>query len=373
MSLPPEGVRIDRRSNLCSNTAMEVGTPILLADGSTKPLAEVRVGDSVYATVREGRYHRFVRTEVLARWSTVEPVYRVTLQDKTELVAGKDDMFLTRARGWKHVIGCMNGADRRPYLTTGNELMGTGAFASPPRESTAYRRGYVCGMVRGDAHLGVYSYPRGGRAGVVHRFRLALVDLEALDRTYRYLESFGIRTDRFAFSPATETRREVVGIRTSTGPRVQAIQNLIKWSRDVTDEWAKGFLAGIFDAEGSCSRGILRIANTDPEILHYIQECFARFELGMKLEFSGRCDGLCVVRLTGGMHERLRFFHMVGPAITRKQSIEGGAIKNKAILRVVSVEASDARARMPNIATRVGNFIGNGVVSSSAASYGVWS
>ena len=30
------------------------GTPILMADGSTRPLADIRVGDAIYGTVRDG-------------------------------------------------------------------------------------------------------------------------------------------------------------------------------------------------------------------------------------------------------------------------------------------------------------------------------
>ncbi len=104
-------------------------TPILMADGRTKRLADVRVGDSIYGTVREGAYRRYVITEVLAHWSTVKPAYRVMLEDGTELVASGDHRFLTD-RGWKHVTGRMNGAGHRPYLTTGNELLGTGRFAA---------------------------------------------------------------------------------------------------------------------------------------------------------------------------------------------------------------------------------------------------
>ena len=37
---------------------------------------------------------------------------------------------------------------------------------------------------------------------------------------------------------------------------------LIEWPRDPSADWYRGFLAGIFDAEGSCS-GALRIANAD--------------------------------------------------------------------------------------------------------------
>ena len=36
-----------------------------MADGSTKPLAEVRVGDDIYGTIREGYYRRYALTTVL--------------------------------------------------------------------------------------------------------------------------------------------------------------------------------------------------------------------------------------------------------------------------------------------------------------------
>jgi hypothetical protein len=40
-------------------------TPILMADGTAKALADVRVGDAIYGTVRDEYYRRYVRTEVL--------------------------------------------------------------------------------------------------------------------------------------------------------------------------------------------------------------------------------------------------------------------------------------------------------------------
>src|ERR1700678_1913096 len=36
------------------------GTPILMADGRTKPLAYVRPGDAIYGTVRRGSYRHYV-------------------------------------------------------------------------------------------------------------------------------------------------------------------------------------------------------------------------------------------------------------------------------------------------------------------------
>ncbi len=164
-------------------------TPILMADGSTKPLADVRVGDAIYGTVRNGYYRRYAITKVLAHWSTVKPAYRITLADGTQLVASGDHRFLTE-RGWKHVTGAEQGPLQRPFLTVNNKLMGTGRFAEPPKDTVDYRRGYLCGMVRGDGLLRSYRYAR----GEVHRFRLALVDEEGLSRTRYCLGTFGIVT-----------------------------------------------------------------------------------------------------------------------------------------------------------------------------------
>src|SRR5262249_37902954 len=58
-------------------------TPILMADGRTKLLKDLRIGDSIYGTVRDSSYRRYAITEVLAHWRTVKPAYRVTLEDGT--------------------------------------------------------------------------------------------------------------------------------------------------------------------------------------------------------------------------------------------------------------------------------------------------
>jgi DNA repair photolyase len=337
-------------------------TPILMADGRTKPLADLRVGDGVYGTIRSGAYRRYVRTTVLAHWSTVKPAYRIRLEDGTELVASADHRFLTD-RGWKFVTGRENGRLRRPHLTVNNKLMGTGQFATPPSDGPEYRRGYLCGMIRGDGHLGSYSYQRAGRAnGDVHRFRLALVDFEALQRSRMYLTDLEVETHEFMFQRAAGNRREVLAIRTQARGAVAAIGEAIAWPARPNDDWWKGFLAGIFDAEGSCS-GVLRISNTDPRILDAIQAGLRRLGFSFVVEPRSRSNGLTYVRLIGGLREQLRFFHTVEPAISRKRAIEGIAIKSKAQLGVVSIEPLGTKRQLFDITTGTGDFIANGVVS----------
>jgi len=91
-------------------------TPILMANGTTKAIADVTVGDGIYGTKLEGVDRRYTKTQVLAHWSVVRPAYRITLADGTTLTAGAEHRFLTE-HGWKFVTGSM----------AGDELMGTGA------------------------------------------------------------------------------------------------------------------------------------------------------------------------------------------------------------------------------------------------------
>jgi DNA repair photolyase len=267
-------------------------TPILMADGRAKPLGDVRVGDEIYGTVREGFYRRYALTTVLAHWSTVKTAYRVLLEDGTQLVCSGDHRFLTE-RGWKHVTGAEQGPLQRPFLTVHNKLMGFGGFAEAPKKTAGYRVGY----------------------------------------------------------------------RTGRRDEVRAIELAISWPSDPSVEWRKGFLAGIFDAEGSYSRGILRISSTDPDIIHWTVSSLELLGFDVALEPTGQPNGLVVIRVRGGLREALRFFHTVDPAITRKRSIDGVAIKSDARLRVTAIEPLGLDLPMYDITTGTADFIANGVVS----------
>ena len=328
-------------------------TPILMANGRTKPIADLRPGDRIYGTVRSGSYRRYTQTEVLDHWATVKRAYRITLADGTELVASGDHRFLSARGEWKHVTGSEQGRDRRPHLTLNDKLIGTGAFTGAPDHSPDYRLGYLCGMVRGDGTLGSHN------CSDVHRFRLALVDLEPLQRTREFLRQVQAETDEFTFAAGVGGARPISAIRTQKRASVASIRTPI----DPTEDWCKGYLAGIFDAEGSYSRGILRICNTDGAIIDHVLDCLARLGLPAVLEDRGRHNGLRVVRIPGGLQTHLRFLHSVDPATTRKRTIDGTALKSPARLQVVAIEPLAGEMELYDITTGTGDFIANGVVS----------
>jgi DNA repair photolyase len=296
----------------------------------------------------------------------IKPAYRIGLEDGTELITSGDHRFFTE-RGWKFVTGTMGtGELQRPYLTINNKLMGTGAFAKPLEKDYDYRLGYLCGIIRGDANLASYPCRRpNGKSAVAHNFRLALCDREALQRAYEYLQQCDVHTHEFLFQQAAANRKAMYAIRTGRRAGIDQIRELISWPTTPTRSWSAGYLAGIFDAEGSYSWCILRISNTDAEIVGWIARCLSVFGFRFSID-RGKRDRpkpVDVVRLDGGLREQIRFFHTVDPAISRKLDFDGQAVKSDARLRVIRIEPLRKAMRLYDITTTTEDFIANGVVS----------
>ncbi len=347
-------------SHACSYCAAP-DTPVLMADGRLRRIADLEVGDLVVGTERIGRCRRYVATPVLDHWSTVRPAWRVTLEDGTDLVASPDHRFLSD-RGWKHVSGTENGHDRRPHLTLGSSLLGIGPFPEPPKVDEDYRRGYLCGTIRGGGTIGNHAYTAtSGRVRAVHRVGLALADPEPLARSKEYLETFGVATTAFECTPATETRRAVQAIRSQRRVEVEAIEALIEWPGSPSESWTKGFLAGIFDAEGHLGQ-VVRICTGDLETLAWVLRCLAVLEFKPVLE-PQLVDGVDDVGLLGGLCETVRFILAVDPATARKRSIIGRAMTGTGARRVVAVDPLGIDIPMFDITTGTGDFIADGVVS----------
>ncbi|WP_349879145.1 intein-containing Rv2578c family radical SAM protein [Micromonospora sp. HUAS YX12] len=325
-------------------------TPILMADGRTKAISELEPGDRIYGTRRRGAYRHYVVTTVLDKWSTVKRAYRVTLADGTTLVASGDHRFLTE-RGWKHVTGTMRGGGRRPHLTTRNRMLGTGRFAVAPKRSADYRRGYLHALVRDDG-------PSGHRRDT--RFRLATAETEALDRAERYLTGAGVTVERATV--ARVGRRATTTVVRTAGP-ADVVTGLFAPPDEATDDWALGYLAGMFDAVGTCHRGVFRISVADDESRARAVGALERFDFRWALDVPGAPGAARQLRLTGGLPERLRFFHLTDPAVTARRSIEGMALKCAARLQVTAVEDLGLELPLWDITTGTGDFIANGVVS----------
>ncbi|HET6948269.1 MAG TPA: radical SAM protein, partial [bacterium] len=256
-----------------------------------------------------------------------------------------DHRFLTE-RGWKFVTGAEHGPNQRSFLTVNNKLMGVGAFVPSLQRDSLYMRGYLTGVIRGDGH----------------QFGPAMKDTETLRRAERYLQESDGPAIPFLFSEGSAKHASVSAIRTSSRKLVDEVRHLVAWPSSPPSEWWRGLLAGIFDAEGSYSRGVLRISNTDPVIIDHIVRGLRvlGFDHVVEPASEGRAR---VVRVRGGLRAHMRFFHTVDPAIGRKRDIAGQAVKSDAPLRVVAIEPLRRTMDLVDITTGTGDFIANGVIS----------
>ena len=261
----------------------------------------------------------------------MKPGHRLALRDGTELIVSGDHRFLSD-RGWKHVTGAMRGRERRPHLTTANRLFGFGRFPSPPPDSDEYRRGYLCGFIRGDGHVGPVSP-------------------DVLARARSYAARCG------GLHPLTTDQREYAGA------SVRSASAVLEWPQRPVRDWRKGFVAGLFDADGSAVGGGLSFgghlrAGVDKVVVDWLVESLE------VLGFAASVDDLGPggVRVLGGPRERLHFLYTVDP-VRGVGGIDGEPVRGDEGLRVTSIEPLGVDLPMFDITTGTGDFVAAGVVS----------
>ena len=325
-------------------------TRVLLADGRTRPIAQLRVGDAVVGTERVGGARRYVRTTVLAHWSTAKPAHRVRLAGGTELVTSGEHRLLSD-QGWRHVSPGWCRSGRRRHLRRGSALLGPGPFGPSRPHTGAYRQGYLCGIVRGDTS---------GATGADRAFPSAHLELEALGRAHHFLAEP-------ALLPRVQPALAVVGAgepgrippparRGGPAPVAAAA----RWPERPGEEWCAGFLAGLVDACGNVEGGELRIAHTEEPVVGRAAGALHRLGFGFAVERHGAGRA---VRVLGGAQALLRFAMVADPAVSARRRLDGAAVGTGGELRVESVEALGVTTAMFDITTGTGDFVAEGVVS----------
>jgi DNA repair photolyase len=286
-------------------------TPILMADGTTRPLAALRRGDAVMGTMGAGSCRRYVPTTVLDHWSTSKSAFRVTLADGTRLVASGDHRFLT-GRGWRHVSPA---EPHQPALAVGDLMFGVGRFAEPPKESPDYQAGFLCGLIRGDAALGDGSAREG----------------DSWIRADGYLDDI-------------------------------PLQEALRWPELPTGAWYRGFLAGAFGATGRADRLAVTFASSDDGFLSRIIDALTHLGLPSRRPARARPGASSAVEIDRDLWAALRFRHLTG-VVDAPLDASGVGVRSSRQLAVVDIEDLGLTLPLFDISTGTGDFIADGLVS----------
>jgi DNA repair photolyase len=277
-----------------------------MADGSTRPMAELRPGDAVIGTMGAGPHRRYVTTTVLDHWSTTKPAYRITLADGTRLVSSGEHRFLTD-RGWRHVAPAKASC---PALAVGDRLPGVGRFADPPKESPDYQSGFLCGLVRGD----------GGRAR----------EGDAWVRADGYLDEV-------------------------------KLHDALRWPAEPTEAWFRGFLAGAYGSTGRTDRLSVVFTSHDEIFLSHVTEALSRLGIASRSP-ACRPPGAAIVETARDLWAALRFRHLTGVTGAALDA-SGVGVRSEGQLTVVDIEPLGLTMPLYDITTGTGDFVADGVVS----------
>ena len=351
-------------------TASTGSTPILMGDGRTKALADVRVGEEVYGTGSVGRYDDSSGPPCSRTGGASTEAFRSSSRTAPDDLRAATTGFSRSAAGstWPPPR-----TSRRAAFPSDDEQRPP--WNRLPRRAPAigHRRlpdGYLCGMVRGDGLLASYAY-HGRRRGDRHPAplppgarRLRGPAANAALSSRRSTSKRESSSSRRASGRAQALARDPD---TCGGARRCRIRAIVRWpDSDPDSDWSKGFLAGIFDAEGSYSRGILRIVNTDSEPSSGTSpESLARFgfdfivglEAAEEKAVHTRCGSVAAFASICASSTQ------TNPRSPESRRSKARRIKNDARLRVTSVEPLGSTMPLFDITTGTGDFIANGVVS----------
>ena len=304
-------------------------TPILMADGTPRRLADLRPGDAVLGTMGAGSTRRYVPTTVLDHWSTTKAAFRVTLADGTRLVSSGDHRFLTD-RGWRHVSPA---EAHQPALAIGDLMFGVGHFAEPLKESPDYQAGFLCGLVRGDASRGDASR---GDAGLGQTGRSGTDGVPAREGD-PWIRADGYRDD-------------------------VPLHEALRWPELPTTGWFRGFLAGAFGAVGRADRLAISFTSGDRLFLSRVTDALTHLGLPSRTPVRVRGGGTGTVEIDRDLWSALRFRHLTG-VDDAPLDASGVGVRAGRQLAVVDIEDLGLTLPLFDISTGTGDFIADGVVS----------
>lgn len=337
-------------------------TPILMADMTWRPIASVSAGDEVVGfteTPRLGQNRVYERAVVVRAWATIADAVEITVAGRT-VVASTDHRFLAHARPyWREA--------ERLSLKTG--LIDIGAPSdSALADSESYLVGYLAGAIAGDGTFRIAGTGHSGTKQSYLRVAVSATDEPVLTRLAEGLQVLGC-TD-IAVRPfdggsglsSSRPRAPMIKIETRRKRNLCAVRDAALPDRDHPD-WRAGFLAGLFDTDGSYSAGNLRFHQTKAngvldQARRYIDDLGFVSRREDFRSAAGRSE-----RIMGNVEEKIRFLSTISPALSRKTAdLFGRRFPAKRAARVEGIRRLGPRP-LVDIQTTSGTFIAAGLAT----------
>ena len=365
-------ILINGKCDLACKYCLPAGTMILLKDLTWKPIEEIRENDSVIGVekVKIGKNSswKYKSTIVQKIMSREDIVYEIETENGKILATSQHPFLKKNAQttnkityDWACIDESIFGFSK---LKPGVEIRKPFDKCDEFQETEEYKRGWLLGIINGDGCVTEKKYYnklyyRNGynkkyyKNPITRFVRLSSIDIEIIERFCRYLDDFNYRhSDIKIFSEATKTRKlcyksEII--------RKDDIYNILNYESD-SDDFKKGWLAGIFDAEGSYSCNSLRISNNNENIIQKTTNYLSYFNIDNCIErYKNSCNGIKIKKF----NNVIKFFGLTNPVLQRKKKIDGlNSIRSTKVINIKKLGIQ----RVYNFETDAKSYIADGFI-----------
>jgi len=314
---------------------------ILTANLTWIPLSQVVVGDTVIGLAHQGRYLTFSKTKV----EDMSRQIAVTMKVNDKITVATKQRFLMQSKSrnskWQFVQSVDGKCVKCLLLHSINY------------ESPSWCRGYLAGVIDGD---GNWHYVDGRL-----RFKIAVKDEAILQRCRRCAETIGWQVHDSIHKTSTGFLKALVCERAAVNE--QMWDTIYK--DDGTLEYAAGYLAGIFDAEGTASTpNEVRIAQRigseksmkdNEEIIHKTMMFAER--LNFRFDVWINSNGFVTIRILNP----LRFVAETQPVSRKRMGFLSSTIRTVKSYTPVTVKPNGI-AEVIALKTETGSYVVEGFV-----------
>jgi radical SAM peptide maturase (CXXX-repeat target family) len=303
--------------NLRCSYCFPEGTPVTLPDLSQVDISALKVGNKVLGFDEypiDGRFRHFNSTEVTHVFKRKSRCIKIdSLAFDQPIITTPEHPFLT-SRGWVEAQNLRE----KDHLYRVNHIENVEQIDTT---DVQYQTGYFIAGWLGDGCI----LDRDNCSDGYHRYfmRFVVKDHEMMERMRDFSKNIGFD---FMESPFKLSARNTENsIRSNKKDDFEKFQSLLigNLSKNVLNRdknFMAGYLAGLFDSEGSNDGSTIRFTNTDLFLLYWAQESLS--ELGFEYTMDKLSPTVnkikTSIRILGGVTENIRFLRTIQPAISRK-------------------------------------------------------
>lgn len=334
----PLGGRCQHNCSYC----LDGNTKILMSNFEEIPIGVLEEGEEIIGIEKKDSGYRKYTT------GTIEKVN--TRESKTYLIETENDKIITTPE--HPFLGGTSKRNGRDWIKARSlsPYYLLRYVGRPIKKSKKYLKGWLSGYIEGD---GCFFDCKNGKG-----FEAVSVDKSIRDFLINTSEKFNIYLNigkKQTTKKSHSNGKSYPMVFTRKTEQVKRLQKISKFKQKKSKDFYKGYVGGIFDAEGSIDKcGNMRISNYDKETLSHINYSTKKLSIHIIDEDGG-------FRLSGSLKNKLKIFKYSNCSRKREKILLGHTIKGTPAKEIKSIKAN-GKQTVYNLQTSCKTFIANGFI-----------